>query len=98
MIGSARTRISKRRYAAVSKDSPDAAGPGLKPRTGAVLAILPDRLLDRQRMGRLGTKALLAPMGIFNLRTREFRGWEKRTSAAKAGFGCVAYGTAEERV
>jgi hypothetical protein len=49
-------------------------------------------------MGRLGTKALLAPVGIFNLRTREFRGWEKRTSAAKAGFGCVAYGTAEERV
>jgi hypothetical protein len=28
-------------------------------------------------------------------RLREFRGWEKRTSAAKAWFGGVIYGTAE---
>jgi hypothetical protein len=28
-------------------------------------------------------------------RTREFRGAEKRTLAAKAGFGSVSYGTAQ---
>jgi hypothetical protein len=28
-------------------------------------------------------------------RIGEFRGWKKRTSAAKAGYGSVIYGTAE---
>jgi hypothetical protein len=37
----------------------------------------------------------LAPEGIFLSRVREFRGWQKRTSAAKAGYGGVIYGTAE---
>jgi hypothetical protein len=37
----------------------------------------------------------LAPEGIFLSRIREFRGWKKRTSAAKAGYGGVIYGTAE---
>jgi hypothetical protein len=31
----------------------------------------------------------LAPEGIFYQRTREFGGWKKRTSAAKAGYGSV---------
>jgi hypothetical protein len=31
----------------------------------------------------------------FYQRIREFRGWKKRTSAAKAGYGSGIYGTAE---
>jgi hypothetical protein len=37
----------------------------------------------------------LAPEGIFLSRARESKGWKKRTSAAKAGYGGVIYGTAE---
>jgi hypothetical protein len=37
----------------------------------------------------------LASDGIFLSRIRELRGWKKRTSAAKAGYGDVSYGTAE---
>jgi hypothetical protein len=37
----------------------------------------------------------LAPEGIFLSRVREFRGWKKRTSAAKAGCSGVIYGTVE---
>jgi hypothetical protein len=37
----------------------------------------------------------LAPEGIFYQRAREFRGCKKHTSAAKADYGIVIYGTAE---
>ena len=40
----------------------------------------------------------LAPEGIFLSRKRELRGGEKRTAAAKAGYGSVIYGTAEAAV
>jgi hypothetical protein len=36
----------------------------------------------------------LAPEGIFLSRARESKGWKKRTSAAKAGYSRVSYGTA----
>jgi hypothetical protein len=39
--------------------------------------------------------ACLAPEGIAYQRIRKFRGQKKRTSAAKAGYGSVIYGTAE---
>jgi hypothetical protein len=37
----------------------------------------------------------LAPEGIFLSCIRKLRGWKKRTSVAKAGYGGVIYGTAE---
>ena len=37
----------------------------------------------------------LAPEGIFLSRIREFRGWKKRISAAKAGHNSAVCGTAE---
>ena len=38
---------------------------------------------------------LITPEGIFLSCIRNFRGWKKRTSAAKAGYRGVIYGTAE---
>jgi hypothetical protein len=43
----------------------------------------------------LRASGLLAPEGIFYQRTRSFGGWKKRTSAAKAGYSNLIYGTAE---
>jgi hypothetical protein len=40
-------------------------------------------------------RGLIAPEGIFYQRTREFGGQKKRTTAAKAGYGDVIYGTGE---
>jgi hypothetical protein len=37
----------------------------------------------------LRASGLLAPEGIFYQRTKEFGGWKKRTSAAKAGYGNI---------
>ena len=45
------------------------------------------QLIERRRA--------LAAEGIFYQRTSELWGWEKRTSAAKAGCRSVNYGTAE---
>jgi hypothetical protein len=55
-----------------------------------------ERSVVEQRFLFPGTRThSLTPEAIFYQRIREFRGWKKRTSAAKAGNGSVICGTAE---